>query len=622
MFRIESRSRKRRSQAQRATPPAGKGLALHRLWVGAAALFALTLASNAAGEPRHAIAMHGDPAYPPGFSHFRYVNPDAPKGGRLVQGVLGTFDSLNPFIVRGSAFQQVRGYVTESLMARGHDEPFTLYGLIAESVETDAARSYVIFRIDPRARFSDGKPVTPEDVLFTWRLLRDKGRPNHRTYYAKVTKAEAIGERAVRFEFGAEGDRELPLILALMPVLAKHATDADRFEETTFTPLLGSGPYVVAEVRPGESVTLKRNPEYWGRTLAVNRGLNNFDELKFDYYRDGNTWFEAFKRKLYDVRFEADPGRWATQYDFPAARAGLVREGIVTGLPKPDFSLVFNTRRAIFSDVRVREALIELFDFEWANKNLYYSAYRRSASFFEGSELSARGRVADARERALLAKFPGSVRADVLEGRYVPPVSDASGRDLERLRRALALLEDAGWTLRQGVLEDRAGKAFEFEILVATKDDERLALAYARMLKRAGIEAAVRNVDVTQYDRRRQTFDFDMLPYTWGQSLSPGNEQIFYFASQSADIEGTRNYMGAKSPAIDAMIEALLSASSREEFVSAVRALDRLLVSGMYVVPLYHLPAQWIARWPEIQRPREASLYGALPETWWRAPVR
>jgi len=605
--------------AMQAKPCSRTVLAAPRFLIAALFLAVLAVEPGAAGEARHAIAMHGEPAYGPGFTHFRYANPDAPKGGRLTQASVGSFDSLNPFIVRGSAFQAVRGNVVESLMARGMDEPFSLYGLIAESVETDDERSFVIFRIDPRARFSDGRSVTVEDVLFSWRLLRDKGRPNHRTYYAKVAKAEAIGERAVRFEFGTGGDRELPLILGLMPVLAKHATDPDRFEETSFTAPLGTGPYVVAEVRPGESVLLKRNPNYWAGALPVVRGHYNFDELKFDYYREANTWFEAFKRKLYDIRFESDPGRWTTQYDFPAAQGTLVREGISSGQPKPDFSLIFNMRRAIFADIRVRGALSELFDFEWINKNLYFGAYRRSASFFEGSELSSRRRPADARERALLAQFPGSVRPDVLEGRYALPVSDGSGRDRERLKHALELLDAAGWKLRSGVLVDSVGHPFAFEILVTAKDDERLALAYSSMLKRAGIAASVRNVDPAQYDRRRQAYDFDMLPYSWGQSLSPGNEQIFYFGSQSADIEGTRNYMGVKNPAIDGIIAALLAARSREDFVAAVRALDRVLVSGNYTVPLYHLPEQWIARWPAIQRPREVSLYGALTETWWRA---
>ena len=382
------------------------------------------------GEPRHAIAMHGEPALPAGFTHFPYVNPDAPKGGRLTQGVLGSFDSLNPFIVRGLPPQGLRAplvsggniianYVVESLMVRGYDEPFTLYGLIAKSVETDAARSFVTFTLDPAARFSDGKPVTADDVVFSWQLLRDHGRPNHRTYYSKVVKAEVLAERVVRFDFGASEDRELPLILALMPVLGKHAVNPDTFEETSMTPPIGSGPYVVGKVDPGKSVTLTRNPDYWGRDLGVNRGAWNFDEVRIDYYRDQNSFHEAFKKGLFDLRKEDDPGRWQTGYDFPALREGrVVKESFTSGLPKPTFNFVFNTRRAIFSDIRVREAIGLLFDFEWMNRSIFFDLYRRSAGFFEGSELSARGRAADARERALLAPFPDAVRAR-RDGRHV-----------------------------------------------------------------------------------------------------------------------------------------------------------------------------------------------------------
>jgi peptide/nickel transport system substrate-binding protein len=590
---------------------------------GAVAALAFAAASATAGEPRHAIAMHGEPAYAEDFSHFRYANPNAPKGGRLTQAFIGTFDSLNPLIVRGNPFQQMRGYVLESLLARGLDEPFTLYGLIAERVETDDERTHVTFHLDSRARFSDGKPVTAEDVLFSWRLLRDKGRPNHRTYYSKVARAEQIGAGAVRFEFGGQADRELPLILGLMPVMPRHAIDPEKFEETTLEPMIGSGPYRVAEVRAGESVLLKRDSDYWGRDLPVNRGHYNFDELRFDFFRDANTWFEAFKRQLYDVRWETDPGRWTTQYDFPASRAGgLVREEIGTGQPKPFQAFVFNTRRALFSDVRVREALIELFDFEWANANLFHGAYRRTASYFEGSELSARGRLADAKERALLMRYAEFVRTDVLEGGYEPPVSNASGRDRDRLRRALALFGAAGFTLRAGRLVSAKGEPFTFEIMVATRDEERLALAYQNMLRRAGVSTAIRFVDGAQFERRRQNYDFDMMPYTWQQSLSPGNEQAFYFGSDAADVPGTRNYMGVKNLAIDAMIAALLGARERDEFVTAVRALDRLLMSGLYVLPLFHLPEDWIARWPGVERPKTLSLYGTPLETWWRSDTK
>ena len=588
----------------------------------AAAVIGMTTAAVGAADARHAIAMHGEPALAADFAAFPYVNPAAPKGGRLVQGVLGTFDSLNPLIVKGLAAPAIRGYVIESLMARGYDEPFTLYGLLAHSVETDAARSYVTFTLDPAARFSDGTPVTAEDVIFSWQILRDKGRPNLRTYYAKVAKADAIGERAVRFDLAGSGDRELPLILGLMPVLPKHAVDAATFEETSFAPPVGSGPYIVAAVDAGKSVTLKRNSAYWGRDLGVNRGFWNFDEVRFDFYRDSNSHFEAFKKGLYDIRAERDPGRWHSAYDFPAVRSGrVVKDALTNGLPKGMAAYVFNTRRPQFADIRVREALGLLFDFEWINKNFFFGLCQRTASYFDGSELSAHGIAADARERALLAPYPDAVRPDMLDGTWLPPLSDASGRDRDMLRRALALFEAAGYDLVGTELHDRkSGRAFAFEILVVSKDQERLALAFAHSLKRAGIDARIRLVDAVQYDRRLLTFDFDMIQYRWDQSLSPGNEQAFYWGSAAADEEGSRNYMSVKSPAVDAMIAAMLNAERREDFVAAVRALDRVLLSGFYIVPLFHLPDQWVARWTRIGRPATTALSGYLPETWWRDP--
>jgi peptide/nickel transport system substrate-binding protein len=587
---------------------------------------ALSLAAawpiTAVAEPRHAIAMHGEPALAPNFKAFPYVNLEAPKGGTLVQGALGTFDSLNPLIVKGVPAISLRGYVVESLMARGYDEPFTLYGLLAESVETDAARSFVTFRLNPLAKFSDGTAVTPEDVIFSWQLLRDHGRPNFRTYYVKVAKAEVLDARTVRFDLSGSDDRELPLILGLMPVLPKHATNADTFEETTLKPLIGSGPYTIAEVDVGHRVTLRRNPNYWGRDLAVNKGQYNFDTLRFDYYRDINAQLEAFKRGLFDVRVETDPARWRTDYDFPAVRQHrVVKDALPSGLPKGTYAFVFNTRRAVFADIRVREAISLLFDFEWINKNFYYGQYRRSGSFFADSELSAYRRPADARERALIAPFPDSVRADILEGGWSLPVSDASGRDRAVLRRALALLTAAGYQLEGTELRERAtGRRLEFEILVTNRDQERLALAFAQSLKLAGIAPRIRMVDAVQYDQRRITFDYDMIQYRWEQSLSPGNEQAFYWGSEAADQQGTRNYMGVRSKAIDAMIAAMLKETGREDFVAAVRALDRMLMSGFYVVPLFYLPEQWVARWAYIRRPERTSLSGYVPEAWWREP--
>ena len=578
------------------------------------------LAPPAAAAATRAIAMHGAPALPDDFVALPYANPDAPKGGRLTEGVLGSFDSLNPLIVQGLAVQPIRGYIVESLMMRGYDEPFTLYGLLARTVETDDARSYVTFTLDPAAHFSDGTPVAADDVVFSWQLLRDHGRPNHRTYYSKVAKAESLDPRTVRFEFADLSDRELPLILGLMPVLPKHAVDVARFENTTLAKPIGSGPYFVAAVDAGKSVTFKRDPNYWGRNLAINRGLWNFDELRFDFYRDGNSYFEAFKAGLYDVRSETDPGRWQTGYDFPAMRDGrIVKESFLNGLPKFSSDFVFNTRRPIFADIRVRQAIALLFDFEWINRNFFYNLYRRSASFFDDSELSAYHRPADQTERALLAPYPDAVRADVLDGTWSPPVSDGSGRDRATLRQALALLDSAGYEIDGTKLRQRgSGRPLAFEIMVTDRDDERLALAFANSLARAGIAAQVRLVDAAQYQERLSSFDFDLIEYRWEQSLSPGNEQSFYWGSAAADEQGSRNYMGVKSAAVDAMIAALLRARARGDFVAAVRALDRVLISGCYVVPLFYLPEQWVARWAYIRHPARTSLYGYLPETWWR----
>ncbi|GAA3856147.1 extracellular solute-binding protein [[Pseudomonas] carboxydohydrogena] len=597
-----------------------KALALRRLLLMFVAVLGAALAGAwAQAEPAPSIAMHGKPALPNDFKNLPYVNPNAPKGGRLTFGLLGTFDSLNPFIVRGIAVQQIRGYVVESLMARNNDEPFSLYGLLADSIETNEARSYVAFHINPAARFSNGTPVTAQDVLFSWQLMRDHGRPNHRLYYSKVKDARALDAQTVRFDFGGEADRELPLILGLMPVFSQKAVNVDTFEDTSMTAPLGSGPYRVTEVRPGASVTLTRNPDYWGRDLPVARGLWNFDEVRLDFYREANGAFEAFKRGLYDFRNENEPLRWHEGYDFPAARNGeVIRDTVKTGTPRPSEFLVFNTRRPVFADIRVRQALTLLFDFEWINRNYFFGLYSRSPSYFAGSELSAEGRPASAHEREILAPYAASVRPDIMDGRYRLPVTDGSGRDRKALRAALTLLEQAGYEFKGTHLRNReTGEPLSFEILVSTRDQERIALAYSRDLKRAGIEVSVRVVDAVQFDQRRLAYDFDMIQNRWDQSLSPGNEQAFYWGSQAADTPGTRNYMGARDPAIDAAINAMLEARERPDFVDAVRALDRVLMSGAYAIPLYNPPAQWIARWNRIKSPSRTALSGYLPETWW-----
>jgi peptide/nickel transport system substrate-binding protein len=520
------------------------------------------------------------------------------------------------------AVPQVKNYVVESLMARGNDEAFTLYGLLAKSIETDDNRTYVTFRLDPRARFSDGKPVLADDVLFSWELLRDHGRPNYRQYYAKVAKAEALDPLTARFDLTGANDRELPLILGLTPILPRHAVDVATFEETTLTGLVGSGPYRITAVKPGTSVTLTRNPEYWGRDLPVNRGLWNFDEVRIDFYREANGQFEAFRRGLYDFRVEYEPLRWHDGYSFAAVNNGeVIRDTIKLGVPHPSEFLVFNTRRPVFADIRVRQALILLFDFEWINRNYFFGLYSRKAGYFAGSELSAYGQPADERELQLLKPFITRIPQDILDGSYRLPVTDGSGRDRTTLRAALKLLSEAGYDLDDTVLRHRSTKApLTFEILVTTRDQERIALAYARDLKRAGIEATVRAVDPVQFDQRRLGFDFDMIQNRWDQSLSPGNEQSFYWGSEAANNQGTRNYMGAKDPAIDAMIAAMLEARDRSTFIASVRALDRTLMSGFYAIPLFNVSAQWIARWNRVECPSTTALTGYLPETWWQKP--
>ena len=580
------------------------------------------LSGNSQAEAAAGVAMHGEPREPAGFTHFPYANPDAPKGGRAVFAVQGSYDSLNPLIVKGAPANGLREYLYESLLARANDEPFTLYGLIAESVETPPDRSFVEFTLHPEAKFSDGTPITVEDVIFSHAVLREHGRPNHRSYYKKVAKVEQTGKRKVRFTFDQSGDREMPLIIGLMPVLPSHLLNAESFEKTTLTPPISSGPYTIAKVDPGKSITYRRDPNYWGRDLPVNRGLYNFDEIRFDYYRDASSMFEAFKSGLVQLRGEDDPTRWTEGYDFPAVKDGrVVKEALPVETPSGMAALVFNTRRPLFADPRVRQALIKLFDFEWINRNLYHGQYARTESYFARSDLSSHGRPADATERKLLAPYADQVKPAIMDGTFSFPTTDGSGENREGRVEALKLLEEAGWRLKGGKLVNDADEPFEFEILAATRAQERLLLTYARALKQVGIDARIRQVDSAQYQRRKQTYDFDMIQYVWPVSLSPGNEQAFRWGSQEAVTEGSFNYAGVKSEAVDAMIGALLKAEDRESFVSAVRALDRVLLSGDYVISLFHLPRQWVAHWSDLKRPESTPLYGYQIDTWWIEPT-
>lgn len=617
-------------QAIRPTRRAALALALAGLAPGDFAARAQTPQDDAprpsrGGVVSHGIAMHGAPALPADFAHLPYVNPQAPKGGRANVAFAGTFDSLNPYNLKsGSAAQGLAGNVFQTLMARSLDEPFTLYGLVAQSIETDAARSYVVFRLNPAARFSDGQPITAADILFSFDLLKTKGRPQHRIAYAFVRKIEALDAHTVYYDLAGAGDRELPLTLALMPVLPKHRVDVERFSDSTLDIPIGSGPYAIASIKPGEEMILKRNPDYWARDLPMMRGIANFDEVRVSYYRDANSMFESFKAGLIDYRDEGNPTRWTTSYDFPALRQGrVVREQLPIGAPRGMEGFAFNTRRPLFQDARVREALQSMFDFEWINRNLYAGLYTRTVSFFDNSDLSSVGRPASAAERALLAPFEGVVRADILEGQWRPYKSDGTGRDRAQARRALALLNQAGWTLDDGELE-KDGVPFRFEIMAVDRNQERLALNYATSLARVGIRARVRTVDEVQYQRRRQKFDFDMMLGTWTASASPGNEQRMRWGAHSAAQEASFNLAGASAPAIDALIGAMLSATSRDDFVTAVRAYDRVLLSGFYIVPLFHTAVQWCAHWTRIARPQNtphwaAPLFSSTLDTWWSA---
>lgn len=580
----------------------------------------LALAPGADSAPRHGIAMHGDPALPPDFAHLPYANPDAPQGGELRQAVTGSFDSVNPFIVKGTAAVGVRTYVFESLLGRNWAEPFALYGLLAEAIEVSEDRQSFTFRLRPEARFSDGSPVTAADVVFSLETLRDKGRPNFKNSYSKVTKIETPDERTITFTQGS-GDRELPLIVGLMPILPRAAWAGRDFSQTTLEPMIGSGPYVMEAVKAGETITYRRNRDYWGNGLPLQKGLWNFDTVRFDYYRDANAAFEAFKSGLADVRIETDPVRWNTGYDFPSVKDGKISlEKIAQKTPAPAAGFAFNTRRKIFEDVRVREALVLAFDFEWANANLFAGAYRRTYGYFGGSDLSSEGKPTDDLEKAVLGEAFGKLRQDFQDGSYRLPVSDGSGRDRKILRQAMTLLGEAGWTVTDKGLTNAAGEPFSFTISVQTKDQEKIALHYQRTLKAIGITADVRIVDSAQFTALQTAYDYDMIPVNWFNSLSPGNEQMLYFGSGGRSTEGTRNYPGIADPAIDAAIKAMLDARSREELVAAARAEDRLLVSGFYMVPLYDAGGQWVARWNHIGRPDAQPLPGFEATTLWRNP--
>jgi peptide/nickel transport system substrate-binding protein len=589
----------------------------------AAAFMVALLTQPLLAQATHGIAMYGAPALPPDFVSLPYANPDAPKGGRIVFGESGGFDSLNPYILKGNAPAGVSALTVESLMGRSYDEPFALYGLLAESVETDEARSFVAFTLRDGARFSDGSPVTPEDVLWSFETLGTQGSPRYASAWAKIARAEKTGPRTVRFTFNT-ADRELPLILGLRPILKKAQWDGKDFTVSSLDPIIGSGPYVVGPFEPGRFISYVKNPDWWGADLPFNRGQHNFDEVRYDYFGDGGVVFEAFKAGDITSYREANPAAWAGNYAFPAVQSGeVVLSEIPHQRPSGIDGFVFNTRREIFADWRVREALIQAFNFEFINQTLTGGVQPRITSYFSNSTLGMTpGAPAEGREKALLAPFADSLLPGALEG-YALPVSDGSEANRKGIREATRLLQEAGWTVTDGVLTNASGTPFAFDILLVQGEDDMLSIAniYVEALKRLGIAVTVTSVDSAQYKERTNAYDFDMTHYIRSLSLSPGNEQTLYWGAAGVTEPGTRNWMGMNSPAAEAMIQTLLTATDPEEFTAATRALDRVLTSGRYVVPIWYSDISRIAHAKQLRYPDRLPIYGDWlgfqPDVWW-----
>ena len=590
---------------------------------GAANLVAVVLslaaaAASAATTP--GTSLYGDLKYPPDFQHFDYVNPDAPKGGTMRLSAIGTFDTLNPFVIKGIPAAGI-GQIFDTLAVRSEDEPSSEYGLVAENIELASDRLSVLYTLRKEARFHDGTPMTPEDVVWTFQTLREKGAPQYRSYYGDVTKVEKEGERGVRFYFKSAENRELFQILGEMPVLSRAYWSGRDFTKTTLDAPLGSGPYKVESLDPGRSITYRRVADYWAAGLPVIKGRYNVDVIRYDYYRDATIALEAFKAGQYDIRLENSSKDWATGYDSPAVRAGLIKKDqIPNQLPSGMQGFAFNLRRPIFQDPRVREALAYGFDFEWSNKELFYGAYTRTRSYFDNSELAAT-RVPQGEELKILENFRGQVPDRVFTTEYNPPKYDGSGNIRDGLRAALKLLKEAGWTFKgEKLVNDETGQPFEFEILLDNPQFERIVLPFAKNLERMGVSARVRTVDPAQYEKRMETFDYDLAVAVFGESLSPGNEQRDFWGSQAADEQGSRNLIGIKSKVIDELIEELIKAPDRTSLVAHTRDLDRVLQYGYYMIPHYHIAAFRVAYWDKFRRPTVSPKYALGMDTWWIDP--
>lgn len=590
----------------------------------AAACLSGLMPADLKAEPSHGIAMYGVPALPPDFVSLPYANPTAPKGGRIVFGESGSFDSLNPFIIKGNPPTGISALTVETLMGRSYDEPFSLYGLLAESIDTDPDRTWVEFTLRENARFSDGKPVTVEDVIWSFETLGTKGSPRYAAAWAKIAKTEKTGPRSVRFTFNAK-DRELPLILGLRPVLEKAQWEGKDFTASSLEAPIGSGPYVVGEFEPGRFITYKKNPDWWGKDLPFNRGQHNLDEVRYEYFGDGGVVFEAFKAGEITSYRETNPVKWAENFSFPAVTAGdVVLSEIPHQRPSGIDGFAFNTRKPVFADWRVRQALILAFNFEFINQTLTNGIEPRIQSYFSNSVLGmAPGKPAEGKELDLLAPYKDSLLPGAIDG-YALPVAEVGEANRKNIRAATKLLEEAGWaTDADGVLKNAAGEPFAFEILLQQGEDEILSIAniYVEALKRLGIEARVTTVDSAQYKERTNAYDFDMTHYIRSLSLSPGNEQVLYWGSKGASEPGTRNWMGIASPAVDGLIQTMLAAQQEEDFVATVRALDRVLTSGRYVIPFWYSDVSRIAHRKELHYPARLPIYGDWigfqPDVWW-----
>ena len=549
----------------------------------------------------HAIAMHGEPKYNNNFLNLDYVNPNAPKGGKVVYSSTGTYDTFNPFTLKGTAVAGI-GNLYESLTTSTSDEPFTEYGLIAETIEWPDDRSLVAFKIRKEAKWHDGKKITPEDVIWTFNTLIEKGHPFYKYYYGDVVEVKKIDNLTVRFNFKGNTNLELPLIVGQLPVLPKHYWENRNFEETTLEIPVGSGPYRIDSFDPGRSITYSRNENYWGSNLAIKKGTDNFEQIKYEYYKDRGIEREAFKSGEIDFFSENSSKEWATSYDIPAVKKNLIiKELIKHENPQGMQGFAFNIRKNIFKDIKVRKALTYAFDFEWTNNNLFYDAYIRTDSFFENSELSSYG-IPQGKEFNLLQNLKLDndklIPKDVYIREFKPPKTDGSGFIRKELSQATKLLKESGWKIKEGKLfKEDTQEYFKFEILLVSPAFERIVLPFKKNLEKLGIEANIRTVDSSQYQQRLETFDFDMVVSTFRQSLSPGNEQRDFWGSDAADTNGSRNIIGIKNIAIDKLIERVISAKDRNDLIVATRALDRVLLWNYYVIPQWHISSYRVLNW-------------------------